>query len=132
VLFFFYAVLVPNKAFLKEKFLRLHHDNPLTEYFEIKKTKTLISRKFYWLRMTSNIDKYIRECDIYQCNKISRYRFYDKLASLSVSARLWTEISIDFITELSVSRCGSDIYDAILIVVDRYSKISLYILAKSV
>jgi len=132
VLFFFYAVLVPNKAFLKEKLLRLYYNNSLAGYFGIKKTRTLISRKFYWSRITSDIDKYIRECDICQCNKILRYRLYGELTSLSVSARFWTEISMDFIIELFVSRCGSDIYDAILIVVDRYSKISLYIFAKSV
>jgi len=132
VLFFFHAVLVPNKAFFKKKLFRLYYDNPLAEHFGTKKTKILISRKFYWPRMTSDIDEYIRECNIYQRNKTSRYRFYNKLTSLSVSARFWAEISMNFIIELSVSCCGSDIYDAILIVVDRYSKISLYISAKSV
>ncbi len=64
VLFFFHAILISNEASFKEKLLRLHYDDSLTKHFKIKKTKTLMSKKFYWLKMTSNIDAYIKECDI--------------------------------------------------------------------
>ncbi len=64
MLFFFHVILISNKVFFKEKFLKLHYDNSLVKHFEIKKTKTLISKKFYDFRITLNIDAYIRECDI--------------------------------------------------------------------
>jgi hypothetical protein len=64
VLFFFHAILISNEAFLKEKLLRLHYDDSLARHFEIKKTRTLISKKFYWLKMTLNIDAYIRRYNI--------------------------------------------------------------------
>ena len=38
---------------------------------------------------------------------------------------------MNFIIELSFNRYENDIYNAILVVVDRYSKMALYILAKS-
>jgi hypothetical protein len=47
VLFFFYAILISNKVFFKEKFLKLHYNNSLIKHFKIKKIRTLISRKFY-------------------------------------------------------------------------------------
>ena len=64
VLFFFYVILISNKAFFKEKLLKLHYDNSLTRYFKIKKARTLISKKFYSFKMTLNIDAYIKECNI--------------------------------------------------------------------
>jgi hypothetical protein len=41
--------------------------------------------------------------------------------------RAWQEISIDFITDLPPSKRGDCVYDAILVVVDRYTKMNLYI-----
>jgi hypothetical protein len=64
VLFFFYAILILDETFFKEKLLRLHYDDSLTKHFEIKKTRTLISKKFYWSRMTLDIDAYIRKYNI--------------------------------------------------------------------
>ncbi len=44
---FFYAILILDKVFFKEELLKLYYNNSLTKHFEIKKTRTLISRKFY-------------------------------------------------------------------------------------
>ncbi len=46
-MFFFYVVLIFDKTLLKNKLLRLHYNNVLIKYFKIKKTYTLISKKFY-------------------------------------------------------------------------------------
>lgn len=63
--------------------------------------------------------------------KTPRHRLYGELSLLSMPTRPWKEISIDFITELPSSRSGNDIYDAILVIVDRFSKMALYIPARS-
>ncbi len=55
-----------------------------------------------------------------------------EFASLPVPPRPWAEISMGFITEFPSSRCENDVYDAILVVVDRFSEMSLYIPAKSI
>jgi len=65
MLFFFHAILILDKAFLKEELLRLHYDDSLIKHFEIKKTRILISKKFYWFRITLNIDAYIKKYNIY-------------------------------------------------------------------
>jgi len=130
IVFFFYAVLVSDKLSLKIELLRLYYDNSLTRHFKIKKTRTLISRKFYWLRIIADINAYIKRCDICQQNKTLRYCLYNKLVLFSVLSRSWAEIFINFIIELSASCCENNIYNAILIVIDCYSKISLYLLVK--
>ena len=66
-------------------------------------------------------------CDIYQRMKVKRYRLYRLLASLSIAFRLWSEILIDFITDLP-SSCGRDrrAYNALLVIIDRYTKFARY------
>ena len=43
-------------------------------------------------------------------------------------SRPWKEISIDFITNLPLSKYRNYVYDAILVVINRYTKILYYIL----
>ena len=111
--------------------LRLHHDNSLTKYFEIKKTCSLLQRKFYWLRMLKDIKEYIQNYDVCQRVKVFRHRLYDETTSPFILVRFWKKISMNFIIELLLNRYENNIYNVILIVIDRYSKMIFYILAKS-
>ena len=81
--------------------------------------------------MLKNIKKYIQDCDVCQRVKAPRHRSYDETISLLISARFWEKISMNFIIELPFNCYENDIYNAILVVVDRYSKMTLYIFAKS-
>ena len=110
--------------------MRLHYDNFLANHFEIKKIRILMQKKFYWLKMIKDIKEYIKDCDIYQRIKTSRHRFYDEFSSLSVSTRSWTKISMNFITKFFLNCYDDDIYDAILIIIDRFLKMTHYIFAK--
>ena len=131
LLYYFHAIYVFDETIMKTKVLRLHHDDSLTKHFEIKKTRSLLQRKFYWFRMLKDIKEYIQNCDVCQRVKTLRHRFYDETTSLLISVRLWKKISMNFIIELFFNCYENDIYDAILVVIDRYSKMTFYILAKS-
>ena len=63
--------------------------------------------------------------------KTFRHHFYDETTSFFISVRSWKKISMNFIIELFFNRYENDIYNAILVVIDRYSKMTLYIFAKS-
>ena len=56
-----------------------------------------------------------------------RHKPYGKLKSLPVPERPWQEVSLDFITQLPRSYIGTAEYDAILVVVDRYTKMAKFI-----
>ena len=131
LLYYFHVIYVSDETIMKAKILRLHYDDSLTRHFEIKKTRSLLQRKFYWLRILKDIKEYIQSCDVCQRVKALRHRSYNKTTSLFISARPWKKISMNFIIELSFNRYENDIYNAILVVIDRYSKITLYIFAKS-
>ena len=60
-----------------------------------------------------------------------RHRFYDETTSLFISAHSWKKISMNFIIELLSNHYKNNIYDVIFIVIDRYSKMTFYIFAKS-
>ena len=87
LLYYFHAIYVSDEAVMKTKMLRLHYDNFLTRHFEIKKTHSLLQRKFYWLRMLKDIKEYIQDCDVCQRVKTLRHRFYDETTSLLISVR---------------------------------------------
>ncbi len=61
--------------------------------------------------------------------KIPRYRPYSELTSLLRPNRLGEELSMDFITSLLPSKRNTRVFNTILVVVDRFSKLSIFILA---
>ena len=63
--------------------------------------------------------------------KTSHHYFYDELSSLFISTRSWTKISMNFIIEFFLSYYDDDIYDAILIIIDHFLKMTHYIFIKS-
>ena len=130
LLYYFHIIYISDETIMKAEMLRLHYDDSLTRHFEIKKTRSLLQRKFYWFRMLKDIKEYIQDCDVCQRVKAFRHRLYDETTSLLISIRFWKKISMNFIIEFLLSRYENDIYNAILVVVDRYSKMTLYIFAK--
>jgi hypothetical protein len=58
---------------------------------------------------------------------IPRHKPYSKLQSLPIPEGPWKEVSLDFITQLPSSYIGTKEYDAILVVVDRYTKMAKFI-----
>ena len=117
---------------MKTKLFRLYHDDLLTNHFDMKKIKNLINRKYFWFRMIVNVNEYVKKCDMCQRTKTSRHRSYDELQSLFISTRSWKKFFLNFITKLLSSRYENNVYDVILIVVCRLSKITLYVHVKSI
>jgi hypothetical protein len=83
-----------------------------------------------------NLDKYVRVyidmCDICAMSKPDRHKPYSQLKSLFISQGLLEAITIDFIVKLSPSRDPSysrgPLFDSILVVVDRFTKMTHLIL----
>ena len=64
LLYFFHVIYVSEKVALKTKLLYIHYDNFLANHFKIKKIHVLMQRKFYWFKLTRNIKKYVKNCDM--------------------------------------------------------------------
>ena len=77
--------------------------------------------------MTQAIRKYVDECDVCQRMQTRRHKPYGKLMPLPQPKGIWEDISMDFVTGLPPSLHRGVAYDAVLVVVDRYSKMVQYI-----
>jgi hypothetical protein len=121
------AVYVPAQSSVREELIKLHHDDPLAGHFGVEKTQDLIKRKYYWRELDEDVKEYLEVCEICQRTKARRHRPYGEMQALPRPDQPWREITMDFITGLPPSKKGSKVSDAILVVVDRYSKMARYI-----
>ncbi len=53
-----------EKKFLRIELLKRHHDDILTNYFDVKKTIKLFNKKYHWSKMIKYVKFYIKICDI--------------------------------------------------------------------
>ena len=73
--------------------------------------------------MTKEVKQYVEGCDQYQRMKNRAEMPAGKLKPNQISERPWQHISVDFITKLLVSKG----HDSILVVYDRFSKMSHFV-----
>ena len=113
---------IPNGT-SRLKILESRHDSLLAGHFGIRKTVELISRDYWWPGLRKFVKDYIRTCDACARSKVPRHLPHGLLQPLPIPTRPWESISMDFITDLPKSTG----HDTILVVVDRYSKMSHFI-----
>jgi len=83
----------------------------------------LVTRNYWWPGVTKKVGKYVDGCDACQRYKNRSEAPAGKLMPNAIPEKLWSHISADFITKLSLAQG----YDAILAVYDRFSKIAHFI-----
>ena len=120
------AYIPPIEA-VKGEILRINHDDPSGGHGGQRRTLENIRRKYYWHNMHIDIKHYVRTCDTCQRVKVHRHAPYGKLQPLPVPNHPGDLVSMDFITGLPPSKHGGLVYDAILVVVDAFTKYALYI-----
>lgn len=116
---------IPAAENLRQKLLELYHDDPLAGHFGQTRTTDLLKRKFHWLRLHEDVKEYVMSCAVCQGTTAPRHRPYGKIESLPIPHRPFAELSMDFITGLPPVLMGDQMVDAILVIVDRYSKMCL-------
>ena len=113
-------ILVPvDDRELIKALIREHHDPPLRGHLGVDKSIDSLRRDFFWQNLNSDVKDYVRTCDTCQRDKVSRLKPAGKLMPLSVPARRWQTVTLDFITDLPMTRDG---HDAILVFVDKLTK----------
>jgi hypothetical protein len=103
------------------------HDSVFSRHFGRAKTEGLIGRMFYWPYMSQEIQKYVSDCDTCQRVKPNNRAPHGGLQPLPVAEGKWLDITVDMITELPCTIKG---YDAILVFVDRLTKMVHFVPCK--
>ena len=114
-------------AIIRSEEISCHHNDLLVRHFGIDKTKELVGRKYYWPSLRRDVENHVRGCDVCLTSKAVRHKLYGDLQSLLVPTHRWKNLSIDFVTSLTLSAdWKSDSYDSILVIVDRLTKMVYY------
>ncbi|GJX95246.1 ty3-gypsy retrotransposon protein [Tanacetum coccineum] len=109
---------VGTESKLKALLLREFHDTPSAGHGGVKKMLVGLSALFYWRGMRKSVEDYIKQCMVCQQTKYSTQAVGGYFQPLPTPEGVWEDVSMDFITGLSLSKG----FTAILVVVDRFSK----------
>ena len=102
----------------KAKVLRTYHDVPSRGHPGVSSTLKSIQNHYTWPNMRQDVEEYIRTCWNCMVNKSTTQKSYGLLKTIQSPPHRWHTISMDFIMPLTTS-AG---YDAILTVVDKFTK----------
>lgn len=112
------ASLTYVPASLRQRVLHMIHTSPSAGHPGIAATAQLVSNRFWWPSLQSDIIHYVQNCSICQTTKSPRQLPASLLQPLPIPQRTWSHITIDFVTDLP----NSQGLTTILTVVDRFSK----------
>jgi transposase InsO family protein len=106
--------------------LKEFHETPIGGYSGYLRTYKRIAENLYWVGMQKTIRDFVRACDVCQRQKYAATTPGGLLQPLPIPNAIWEDISLDFITGFPKSKG----FEAVLVVVDRLSKYSHFILMR--
>jgi hypothetical protein len=114
---------------LQQGLIESYHNDPVHGHPGITRTMELIRRNYEFKNMKDKVTDFIKKCADCQRNKHSTHAEYGEMQAIELPTEPWTDISMDFVTGLLESRDPTTKlkYDAILVVVDRFTKAAEYI-----
>ena len=112
-------LIVPNSHTLREDIIRAAHEPPYAGHMGTAKTFDVLSRTFFWPRMSQHVDQYVQQCHTCQINKPSRKKPAGLLQPVEVPSGFFECVTTDLITKLPMTEYG---YDAIAVFVCKMSK----------
>ncbi len=110
--------------------MKQNHDDSYADHFEHERIFDLLKRKYFWNNMNKNVKKYVDTCLTCHRIKLVKHKSYDLLQSLFILEKSRQDWTMNFITNLSFSKHKKNVYDLMLMMIDRYIKFNLYISSK--
>jgi hypothetical protein len=99
---------------------------PLMGHGGAKRITTFFKKSYYWLNLKDDIEEHVKTCLICQQNRTFNKKQVGLLRPLLIFERSWESVSMDFMVSLPPSKG----FDAIMVVVDRFSKMAHFIPTK--
>jgi len=121
---------IPDEQSLRQEIVSQSHDSRLSGHFGATRTLELISRHYYWPEVSKDVSEYVKTCLICQRANALRHLPFGQLSSLPIPSTVFEELTLDFIIGLPAVKHDACVVDAVLVIIDRYSKMALYILAQ--
>jgi hypothetical protein len=122
LLFYQGRIVVPDNEDLKRDLITAFHDSPIAGHPGQQRTLELVIRRYYWPGMRAKIFHYVETCET--CQRIKHPKTNPiPVQPLKVPTRPWQRISYDMIVGLPLDGWK----DAILVIVDSFSKYSIMV-----
>ena len=118
-----HRLFVPNDVPLRTTLFQEAHDSPLAGHPGFHKMFSYLRRRFFGPRLRADVLDYVRSCPSCQIAKPRHSRPYGALMPLQPPESPWQDISLDLITQLPRSTS----FDAIFVIVDRFSKMAHFL-----
>ena len=113
-----------NKRF---NIIKKVHNQLAIDHSNIKKIIQMLQKFFQWLKMSTNVDQYVRNCYVCRQSKAFKNNQHDQIQSIFVTEKSWQNISLNFVTNL----LKNNDHNVILMIVDRFSKMRHYIVCRA-
>jgi hypothetical protein len=91
------------------------------------KTTELVSKSYFWPKITHDIQNYVKSCQLCKRVKASRFALLKYLRSLFVLFQAWQNISVNYITLLPICERNGLKYHYVAVVVCRFTKMRHFI-----
>ena len=112
----FWRIIVPDNPEIKEHIVRELHATPYSAHPGIQRTIARVRRSFHWKGRLGDLRQFLENCPVSQMEKSDHTVAKGKLQSTQVPENKWSEISIDFVTDLPLTANNRD---TILVTVDK-------------
>jgi hypothetical protein len=99
------------------------HDSPMSGHMGVVKTLEQIQRNYWWPKMRTTVEDYVKSCLACQRTKPDRQKPAGLLHPLPVASKRWLSVTMDFMVDLPPCKG----FDSIMVVVDHFTKMSHFI-----
>jgi hypothetical protein len=111
-------ILVGANAALRTKVIAAFHSSAVGGHSGVQATYQRVKKLFYWTGMKTDVESFIKQCQVCQQAKHEHCKYPGLLQPLPVPQSSWVDVSMDFIKGLP----KSDSFSVILVIVDRLTK----------
>ena len=80
------------------------HNIPYSLHPGLQRTLQKVRKHFFWKGMTGTVREFVETCPICQVEKSDHTLNRGKLQPTNIPERKWTEASLDFVTDLPVTK----------------------------
>ncbi|WVZ78975.1 hypothetical protein U9M48_026610 [Paspalum notatum var. saurae] len=119
-------VWLGNNSAIQTKIIAALHSTPIGGHSGINTTYYRVKKLFAWKGLKSHVESFVKQCSVCQQAKHSLTHPAGLLQPLPIPNGAWQDISMDFIEGLP----KSEGFNAILVVVDRFTKFAHFIAIK--
>jgi hypothetical protein len=121
-------LFIPENTELKMQIIYKTHNSEAGGHPGRMKTTELVSRSYFWFKITYDIQNYVKFCHFCKRVKASRSAPLGYLRPLFVPFQAWQDISVDYITPLPICERNGLKYHYVAVVVCRFTKMRHFIL----